>query len=120
MFSGRFCVVGMRSEAASKGVVVTVLGLAELVEEEDDGLEAQDQHDPADEAGGVERVLVRFWAGGHRRGAGVGGRRGAGVGGSCRVGRGWGWGGGETRKGGEDTAALRWERHQRVCGAYLT
>lgn len=83
VFSGRFCVVGMRSEAASKGVVVTVLGLAELVEEEDDGLEAQDQHDPADEAGGVEGVLLRFWAGGDRRGAGVGGRRGAGVGGSC-------------------------------------
>lgn len=73
----------MRSEAASKGVVVTVLGLAELVEEEDDGLEAQDQHDSTDEAGGVERVLVRFWAGGDCRGAGVGGRRGAGVGGSC-------------------------------------
>lgn len=54
-------------------MVVTVLGLAELVEEEDHGLKAQDQHDAADEAGGVERVLVRLGGGGDCRGAGVGG-----------------------------------------------
>lgn len=52
------------SVAASKGVVVAVLGLAEFVEEEDDGLQAQDQHDPADEARGVEGVLVRSGRGG--------------------------------------------------------
>lgn len=89
VFSGRLWLVGRRSEAASKGVVVTVLGLAELIEEEDHGLEAQDQHDSTDEAGGVERVLVRFGAGGDCRGAGVGG--------SC----------GKRHNGGEDTAASR-------------
>lgn len=58
--------------AALEGVVVPVLGLAEFVEEEDDGLQAQDQHDSADEAGGVEGVFVRLGGGGDRRGAGVG------------------------------------------------
>lgn len=44
----------------SKGVVVAVLGLAEFVEEEDDGLQPQDQHYPTDEACGIKgRVLVR-------------------------------------------------------------
>ena len=42
--------MGTRSE----GVVVAVFGLAELVEEEDDRLQAQDQHDAPDEAGRVE------------------------------------------------------------------
>lgn len=55
---------GSRRAAASKGVVVAVLGLAELVEEEDDGLQAQDQHYSTDEARSVEGVLVR----GRRRG----------------------------------------------------
>lgn len=57
--------------AALEGVVVPVLGLAEFVEEEDDGLQAQDQHDSADEAGGVEGVPVRLGGGGNRRGARV-------------------------------------------------
>lgn len=57
------------SAAASKRVVVAVLGLAELVEEEDDGLQAKDQHDPADEARGVEGVLVRRGRGGDCRAA---------------------------------------------------
>jgi len=47
------------SAAASKGVVVAFLGLAELVEEEDHGLQAQDQHDAANEACSVKGVLVR-------------------------------------------------------------
>lgn len=64
--------MGMRSDAASKGVVVTVLGLAEFVEEEDHGLKAQDQHNSPDEACGIERVLVRLGGGGHCRGARVG------------------------------------------------
>ena len=38
----------------SEGVVVAVFGLAELVQEEDDGLQAQDQHDAPDEAGCIE------------------------------------------------------------------
>lgn len=58
--------------AALEGVVVPVLGLAEFVEEEDDGLQAQDQHDSADEAGGVEGVPVRLGGGGDHCGAGVG------------------------------------------------
>lgn len=45
--------------AASKGVVVAVLGLAEFVEEEDHGLKAQDQHYSSNEACSVEGVLVR-------------------------------------------------------------
>lgn len=57
---------------ALKGVIVAVLGLAELVEEEDDGLQAQDQHDSPDEARGVKRVLVRLARGDDCRGAGVG------------------------------------------------
>lgn len=84
VFSGRFWSVGARPDAASKGVIVTVLGLAELVEEEDHGLKAQDQHDAADEAGGVEGVLARLGGWGHCRGGGVG----------C----------GERRNGGEDMA----------------
>lgn len=60
---------------ALKGVIVAVLGLAELVEEEDDGLQAQDQHDSPDEACGVKRVLVRLARGDDCRGAGVGRRR---------------------------------------------
>lgn len=72
VFSGRFLFEGTRSDAASKGVVVTVLGLAEFVEEEDHCLKAQDQHDSADEAGGIECVLVRFRGGGDCRGAPVG------------------------------------------------
>lgn len=64
--------MGTRSDAPSKGVVVTVLGLAEFVEEEDHSLKTQYQHDSADEAGGVEGVLVRFGGGGDCRGARVG------------------------------------------------
>lgn len=45
--------------AASKGVVVAVLGLAELVEEEDHSLQAQDQHYSTNEACSVEGVLLR-------------------------------------------------------------
>lgn len=41
-------------------MVVAVLGLAEFVEKEDHGLQAQDQHYSANEACGVKRVLVRF------------------------------------------------------------
>lgn len=44
----------------SKGVVVAVLGLAELVEEEDHGLQAQNQHYSTYEASSIKRVLVRF------------------------------------------------------------
>lgn len=62
---------------ALKGVVVAVLGLAELVEKEDDGLQAQDQHDSPDEARGVKRVGARLARGDDCRGAGVGR--------SCRV-----------------------------------
>lgn len=47
----------------SKGVVVAVLGLAEFVEEEDHGLQAQNQHYPTYEASSVKRVLVRFGRG---------------------------------------------------------
>lgn len=50
---------GSKRVAASKGVVVAILGLAELVKEEDDGLQAQDQHYSADEARSVKGVLVR-------------------------------------------------------------
>lgn len=57
---------------ASKSVIVAVLGLAELVEKEDDGLEAQDQHDAPDEARSVKRALVRLARGDDWRGAGVG------------------------------------------------
>lgn len=57
---------------ASKGVVVTVLGLAEFVEKEDHGLKSQDQHDTTDEAGGIESVLVGFRGRGDSRGARVG------------------------------------------------
>jgi len=53
-----------KSAAASKGVVVAFLGLAELVDEEDHGLQAQDQHDATDEACSVEGVVRA------RRGAG--------------------------------------------------
>lgn len=60
---------GSRRAAASKGVVVAVLGLAELVEEEDDGLQAQDQHYSTDEARSVEGVLVRGRRGGNWCGA---------------------------------------------------
>jgi len=45
-------------------VVVAVLGLAELVEEEDDGLQTQDQHYSTDEARSVEGVIVRRRSGG--------------------------------------------------------
>lgn len=45
---------GSESAAASKGVVVAVLGLAELVQKEDDGLQAQDKHYSTDEARSVE------------------------------------------------------------------
>lgn len=57
------------SGGVSEGVVVAVFGLAELVEEEDDGLQAQDQDYPADEAGGVEGGVLLGGAGrdGHRR-----------------------------------------------------
>lgn len=44
----------------SQSVIVAVLGLAELVEEEDDGLKAEHEDDPADETGGVERRLLRI------------------------------------------------------------
>lgn len=54
-------------------MVVAVLGLAEFVEEEDDGLQAQDQHYTADEAGSIKGgVLVRGGGGGDRCGARVG------------------------------------------------
>lgn len=53
------------SAAASKGVIVAVLGLAEFVQKEDDCLQAQDQHYSTNEACSVEGwVLVR----GRRRG----------------------------------------------------
>ncbi len=45
-------------------MVVAVLGLAEFVEEEDHGLQAQDQHYATDEARSVEGVLVRLRRGG--------------------------------------------------------
>lgn len=114
-FSGRFSLVVMRLEGASKGVVVTVLGLAEFVEEEDHSLKAQDQHYSADEAGGVERVLV-FGAGGDccgarvggSCGARVGGSRGARVGGSC----------GERHNRGKGMAAL--QRNLIATSAELT
>lgn len=38
-----------------QSVVVAVLGLAELVEKEDDGLKAKNEDNPADEAGSIER-----------------------------------------------------------------
>lgn len=48
-------------------MVVAFLGLAEFVEEEDHGLQAQHQHDSTDEAGRVEgRVLLRGGSRGHR------------------------------------------------------
>lgn len=59
-------------QGASEGVIVAVLGLAELVEKEDDGLEAQDEHDAPDEARRVKRVLVRLACRDQGRGAGVG------------------------------------------------
>ncbi len=40
-------------------MVVAVLGFAEFVEEEDHGLQAQDQHNPTNEACGIKGVLVR-------------------------------------------------------------
>lgn len=49
---------GSESATASKSVVVAVLGLAEFVEEEDHGLQAQDQHYPTNEACSIKRVLV--------------------------------------------------------------
>lgn len=49
----------IQSMAASKGVVVAVLGLAKFVEEEDHGLKAQDQNYSTNEARSVEGVLVR-------------------------------------------------------------
>lgn len=64
--------VESKSAGALKGVVVAVLGLAELVEEEDDGLQAQDQHYSSDEARSIERVLVRLGSGREWRGARVG------------------------------------------------
>lgn len=56
---GRFLAVGWVNEesesaAASKGVIVAVLGLAEFVQKEDDGLQAQDQHYSTNEARSVE------------------------------------------------------------------
>lgn len=78
-FSGTFYLVGIGGAMwiqkvwpTSKGVVVAVLGLAEFVEEEDHGLQAQDQHYSADEARGIEGVLVRVGGGGDWCGAGVG------------------------------------------------
>lgn len=64
--------VESKSAGALKGVVVAVLGLAELVEEEDDSLQTQDQHYSSDEARSVERVLVRLGSGREWRGARVG------------------------------------------------
>lgn len=61
--------VSTTQAATSKGVVVAVLGLAELVEEEDDSLQAQDQHYSTDEAGSVKGVLVRCRSRGDRRGS---------------------------------------------------
>lgn len=46
-------------------MVVAILGLAEFVEEEDDGLQTQDQHYSTDEACSVESVLVRGGRGGN-------------------------------------------------------
>ena len=57
----------------SEGVVVAVFGLAELVQEEDDRLQAQDQHDAPDEACRVEGGGLaggRGWD--HCGGAGLG------------------------------------------------
>lgn len=45
---------GSENAASSKGVVVAILGLAEFVQEEDHGLQAQDQHDSTDEACSIE------------------------------------------------------------------
>lgn len=63
---------GSKSAAASKGVVVAVLGLAEFVEEEDHGLQAQDQHYSTDEACSIKRVLVGLRRRNNRCGARVG------------------------------------------------
>lgn len=54
--------------AASQSVVVTVLRLAELVQEENDRLEAQNQDDAADEACRVERGVLMWGGGGHHGG----------------------------------------------------
>lgn len=64
--------VESKSAGALKGVVVAVLGLAELVEEEDNGLQAQDQHYSSDEARSIKCVLVRLGSGREWRGARVG------------------------------------------------
>lgn len=50
-------------------MVVTVPGLAELVEEEDDRLQSQHQHDAADEAGGVKGGVLMRGRGGRHWGA---------------------------------------------------
>lgn len=45
-----------------QGVVVAVLGFAELVEEEDDRLEAEHEHNATDETGSIEcRCLWCRW-----------------------------------------------------------
>lgn len=51
---GSSWLVESESAAASKGVVVAVLGLEEFVQEEDDGLQAQDQHYSTNEARSIE------------------------------------------------------------------
>lgn len=73
-------------------MIVAVLGLAELVEEEDDGLQAQDQHDPPDEAGRVKRVLVRRAGGCERCGAGASWEGKGGCNETRLADKGWGWG----------------------------
>lgn len=47
-----------------EGVIIAVLGLAELIKEEDDRLQAEHQHDAADEAGRVKGGVLRRNAGG--------------------------------------------------------
>lgn len=60
-------VVGGGGVISSEGVVVAVLGLAELVQEEDHGLQAQDQHYAPNEARCVKcGILMRHWRGPHR------------------------------------------------------
>lgn len=59
-------VVGGGGVISSEGVVVAVLGLAELVEEEEHSLQAQDQHDAPNEACCVKRcILMRCRRGPH-------------------------------------------------------
>lgn len=57
---------------ALQRLVGAVLRLDELDDEEDDGLDAEHQHDAADEAGGVKSGGVKFGAAGQRGAGGAG------------------------------------------------